>query len=114
MALWLCTRYGLLLYNVRDGFTASGKVKHINGIKLAKPYPKIVKTVLDYRPIVECLLKNPDAELSIDIHEMWDFEYDSNDLYSSWIDMVSREFKNNKFVSFVDIKQHLLNGDKAK
>ncbi len=113
LALWLCTRYGLLLYNVRDGFTASGKVKYINGIELAKPYPQIVKTVLDYRPIVECLLKNPDVELTIDIHEMWDFEYDSNDLYSSWIDMVSREFNNNKDYSFVDIKQHLLNEDKA-
>ncbi len=114
LALWLCTRYGLLLYNVRDGFTASGQVKCINGVQLDRPYPKIAKTVLDYRPQIYEMLSNPDPELSIDISEMWDFEYDKDDLYLSWIDMVSREFKKNKYLSYIDIRKHLLNEDKAK
>ena len=114
LALWLCTRYGLLLYNVRDGFTASGQARSINGIPLAKPYPKIAKTVLDHHPIIKGLLVNPDAELSIDIHEMWDFKYDKDNLYLSWIEMVSREFKKNRYLSFIDIKKHLINNDTAK
>ena len=54
------------------------------------------------------------AELSIDIHEMWDFKYDKGNLYLSWIEMVSREFKKNRYLSFIDIKKHLINNDTAK
>lgn len=112
-ALWLCTRYGRLLYNVRDEFSASGMVTSINGERLKKPYPQIAKTVLDYRPAIKTLLLNPDVELAIDIREMWDFSYNKDDLYSSWIDMVAKEFKENKDTSFINIKDHLINEDKA-
>ena len=112
-ALWLCTRYGRLLYNVRDEFSASGMVTSINGERLKKPYPQIAKTVLDYRPAIKTLLLNPDVELAIDIREMWDFSYNKDDLYSSWIDMVAKEFKKNKDTSFINIKDHLINEDKA-
>lgn len=113
-ALWLCTRYGRLLYNVRDEFSASGMVTSINGEPLKRPYPQIAKTVLDYRPIIKKLLDNPDVELVIDIREMWDFNYDKDDLYSSWIEMVSSEFKNNRDTSFIKIKEHLENEDEAR
>lgn len=112
-ALWLCTRYGRLLYNVRDEFSASGMVSSINGKPLENPYPQIAKTVLEHRPIIKKLLENPDVELAIDIREMWDFNYDVNNLYSSWIDMVAKEFKENKDTSFINIKDHLMNEDKA-
>ena len=104
IALWLCTKYGKLLYNVRDSFSASGQANYINGVKLERPYPKIAKTVLDYRPKIQILLDAPDEELQIDIKEMWNFNYKEKDLYSSWIEMVAKEFKNNKEISFIDIK----------
>ena len=113
-ALWLCTRYGRLLYNVRDEFSASGMVTSINGEKLKNPYPQIAKTVLDYRPMIKKLLNNPDVELAIDIQEMWDFCYNKDDLYSSWIEMVTKEFKENKDTSFINIKKHLLDEDEVK
>ena len=114
IALWLCTKYGKLLYNVRDSFSASGQANYINGVKLERPYPKIAKTVLDYRPKIQILLDAPDEELQIDIKEMWNFNYKEKDLYSSWIEMVAKEFKNNKEISFIDIKKHLQNEDIAK
>lgn len=112
-ALWLCTKYGRLLYNVRDEFTGSGQVQYINGEKLEKPYPKIVGTVLKYRGYIKRLLQNPDKELIIDISEMWDFLYRKDNLYESWIDMVSKELRLNKDTSFIDIKTHLINEDVA-
>ena len=113
LALWLCTRYGRLLYNVRDEFSGSGQLQNINGKRLIKPYPKIAKTVLDYRANVKKLLQDPDKELLIDISEMWDFPYQRDNLYGSWINMVTKEFKNNKDTSFIDIKTHLQNEDIA-
>lgn len=110
-ALWLCTKYGRLLYNVRDEFTGSGQIHSINGEKLKKPYPKIVGTILKYRADIKRLLLNPDNELMIDISEMWDFVYQKDKLYESWIDMVTRELKSNRDTSFIDIKTHLINED---
>ena len=108
LALWLCTRYGRLLYNVRDEFTGSGQLQYVNGKRLNKPYPKIAKTVMDYRAYIKRLLQNPDNELMIDISEMWDFPYHKDNLYESWINMVAKEFKDNKDTSFIDIKKHLI------
>ncbi len=113
-ALWLCTRYGKLLYNVRDEFSASGQVNYINNKKIPKPYPQIVKTVLDHLSLIKKLLKDPDVELTIDVKEMWDFKYDEKDLYSSWVDMVSEEMKKNQDTSFVDIRRHIMNEDQAR
>lgn len=113
-ALWLCTRYGRLLYNVRDEFSASGQLNSINGIKLERPYPQIAKTVLDYRKRIKKLLSNPDNELIFDISGMWDFPYNKDSLYESWIDMVEKEFKNNADTSFIDIRSHLENEDEAR
>lgn len=110
-ALWLCTRYGRLLYNVRDEFTGSGQIQSINGKSLIRPYPKIVGTVLNYRAYIKRLLQNPDKELMIDISEMWDFEYQKDNLYDSWINMVTTELNINRDTSFIDIKSHLINED---
>ena len=109
----MCTRYGRLLYNVRDELSRSGQLQSINGKRLSRPYPKIAKTVLDYRMYIKRLLLNPDNELMIDISEMWDFPYDKNHLYESWIDMVAKEFRENKDTSFIDIKRHLIDEDVA-
>ena len=104
----------MLLYNVRDEFSASGQAWYLNGKLMKKPYPQIAKNVLDYRDSIKRFLSNPDYELIIDIQQMWDFPYDKNDLFNSWVDMVAREFKNNRDTSFIDIKKHLINGDKVR
>ena len=48
-SLWLCNRYSLLCYNMRDVFSAGGKLTTINGEKIPKPYPAVVKRLLKYR-----------------------------------------------------------------
>ena len=109
-ALWLCNRYSLLCYNMRDAFSAGGKVASINGTKLPIPYPKIVGKILHYRECVEALLKHPDCSILADINEYWDFEYDIDDLYESWVSMVVRQYS----CSGIPIEKHLRNRDKVK
>lgn len=109
-ALWLCNRYSLLCYNMRDTFSAGGKVTSINGNTLPFPYPKIVGKILRYRVFIEALLKHPDSSILADINEYWDFEYDKENLYESWIAMVVKQYSNSK----IPIEKHLRNKDEER
>ncbi len=108
-ALWLCNRYSLLCYNMRDTFSAGGKVTSINGEKIPKPYPKIVGKILRYREPIEFLLNHPDYNILADIKEYWDFDYDLKNLYESWIIMVERQYANSE----IPIVKHIRNKDKV-
>ncbi len=106
-ALWLCNRYSLLCYNMRDTFSAGGQTKTINGVILAKPYPGVVGRILNYRKDIEAMLKHPTSQLYEDICDYWNFDYDMNNLYESWIDIVERQFS----LSNINIRKHIENCD---
>ncbi len=106
-ALWLCNRFSLLCYNMRDTFSAGGQTKTINGKRLTKPYPGVVGRILNYRRDIEAMLKHPTQQLYEDICEYWNFEYDKNELYTSWVNMVEKQF----LYSDIDIKKHIENHD---
>lgn len=108
-ALWLCNRYSLLCYNMRDTFSAGGQITSINGNRLPMPYPKIVGKILHYRASIETLLKHPDSCILADIDEYWDFEYDKENLYESWINMVVKQYSDSK----IPIEKHLRSRDEV-
>ncbi len=108
IALWLCNRYSLICHNVRDLFTAGGMICEINGKRLSKPYPKIVGNLLDYKDGIVNLLKNPDYDIIEDIKDYWDFDYDSNDYYNSWMNMVENAFRNNPDLKGIPIRELLV------
>ena len=58
-AMWLCTKYSVLLYNARDTFSAGGQFTHINGHKLPFKLPHIVGEVLNYSKCIKFYLYNP-------------------------------------------------------
>ena len=106
-AFWLCNRYSLLCYNMRDTFSAGGQTKTINGVRLANPYPGVVGRILTYRKDIEAMLKHPTIQLYEDICEYWDFDYDEINLYESWIDIVEKQFS----ISNINIRKHIENYD---
>lgn len=108
-ALWLCNRYSLLCYNMRDAFSAGGKITSINGKKLPTSYPKIVGKILHYRERIEALLKHPDYSILADIDEYWDFEYDKDNLYEAWISIVVKQYASSE----ISIEKHIRNKDEA-
>lgn len=112
VTLWLCNRYSLLCYNMRDTFSAGGKLTTINGKRLNKPYPQVVKRLLEYHWRIERLLKEPDNDLMLDIKEYWDFSYNKTNLYNSWLDMIKRSFANNPDLREIDIIGHLISHDR--
>lgn len=91
-SLWLCTNYSLLCTNTRDLFTSGGCYNCINGKKLETPYPHIVGELLNSAPRIKKLLKTPDYKLMKSIEDFWDFKYDKNNLYSSWLSTIENKF----------------------
>lgn len=104
IALWLCNRYSLLCYNMRDMFSAGGQMTMLNGKKLTKPYPQVVKRLLEYRENIEILLRNPDIDILKDIREYWDFNYNEHNLYESWIVCIENAFRINPDLSKIPIR----------
>ena len=107
ISLWLINYYSLLCPNMRDDFSAGGKCTIINGEKLTTPYPHIVYELLQRNELIQKLLSNPDEDLERGIVEFWDFQYDQNNLYGSWINMVEKTFKNNPNLSNINIRSYL-------
>ena len=80
--LWLCSFAQVINPNMRDSFSASGKIALING---NKRYPHIVKTIVDCAPKVKRLLQNPNFELIELIKEFNPKLLEGEDLYNNWI-----------------------------
>lgn len=107
IALWLCNNYSLLCPNMRDDFSAGGQCMSINGIPLKKPYPHIVAEILKNHNRIKALLYHPDEDLLMGINDFWDFRYNANDLYGSWLNMIENCFKKNSQLSFIPIRKLL-------
>ena len=108
IALWLCNHYSLLCPNMRDFFTAGGVCSLFYKGK-TRQYPHIVGEVIEKVPIIKKLLNNPDLELIKDINDFWDFKFDRNNLFESWLVMLEQHFSKNKNLSDVPIRDLINN-----
>lgn len=104
ITLWLCTHYSILCPNLRDVFTAGGTFNYIeNGT--THVYPHIVGELINKIPYIKKYLANPDEELIDSIEEFWDFKYNHNDLFSSWLKQLEVAFKKNPTLCEVPIRK---------
>lgn len=72
-SLWLCTAKSILNPNVRDTFSAGGKVYFVDKKKVAKSiggYPKVFKIVVDHIDLIKTYLSNDDF---IEGNFVWEF-----------------------------------------
>ena len=63
--------------------------------------------MLKYRESIESLLKHPDYAILSDINDYWDFEYDKDNLYEAWIQIVEKQYKK----SGIPMVEHIVNKD---
>lgn len=86
--LWLCSFAQVLFPNMRDNFSASGKVTYVNGRRLPdnSRYPHLVKTIVDAAPTVKRLLQLPSVETLELIKEFNPSLLRGKDLYQTWLD----------------------------
>ena len=57
-SLWLCSFAQVVFPNIRDAFTAGGKVAFENGRRLTTRYPQVYKTIIEHLPIIKQLLES--------------------------------------------------------
>ena len=110
VAIWLCDRYSMICYNMRDAFTAGGTIKKYNNIILKHSFPAIVGRLIKYLDDIKILLYHPDQDLICDINDFWDFEYDKDNLLESWITALEYEFNLNSELKHIDIRSIIERG----
>lgn len=86
-SLWLCSFAQVVFPNIRDAFTAGGKIAFENGNKLDKRYPQVYKTIIDHTPIIKQILTTPTAETIELIREFNSDLLKGKNLYHKWVDI---------------------------
>ena len=89
-SLWLCSFAQVVHPNIRDIFSASGKVAKADGHMLNKRYPHIVKTIVDAAPTIKNILSFPTKETYELIEEFNPELLKGNDLYHTWLETCLR------------------------
>ena len=84
-SLWLCSFAQVVFPNIRDAFTAGGKVAFENGRRLPIRYPQVYKTIIDHLPIIKQILEHPTTEIIELVHEFNPILLQGNGLYQNWV-----------------------------
>lgn len=104
-ALWLCSRQSLICSNIRDFFTAGGKVKTLGSTSFTKPLPQIVRRLYDCREEILTLLRHPDEALKDDISELWEFKCDVRYYVDCWLNSMQSVFDKNEKMEGLKIRE---------
>ncbi len=104
-ALWMCTRFSVIMPNMRDIFSAGGKVEKLGESKLSDKMPQILRRLYGYRSEVVALLKHMDEGMLADIADNWDEADLLKAPLDAWIDKVNYAFKQHKELAKIDIRE---------
>ena len=85
--LWLCSYNQVVNPNIRDLYSAGGKITHVNGKRLDKPVPQVFNIIVNYSDDIKSCLHNPSKELLMMIKEFNPILLDSNDMYEAWLNI---------------------------
>lgn len=105
-ALWMCSRYSVICSNLRDTFSAGGKVEEIGGVKFKHKMPQVLNNLYQYRKLIRNILNNPDEALAQDIEDNWGENESNNICVNRWLSLMQQTFNNNEELK--DINLHAL------
>jgi len=104
MAIWLIKQEGIVCPNIRDMFTAGGKVDITIGNETYRRLPKIIKTLIDNLPTIYTMIDQCSAE---EISKAWHTKPKENNKRSTWIECVSEIVQQSPATRHFDIA-HIL------
>lgn len=88
--LWLCSYNQVVNPNIRDLYSAGGKITHVNGMRLSTPVAQVFNIIVDYADEIKAMLARPTSEMKMMIMEFNPILYSSNDPYEEWIKICCR------------------------
>lgn len=104
-ALWMCSRYSVICSNLRDTFSAGGKVDEIGGVVFKKKKPQVLKTLYQNRALITELLSDPDEALMQDVEDHWGENESLSLSMSKWLCLMQQTFNENDELKDVDLKK---------
>lgn len=110
-ALWLASAKGIVCNNIRDPFSAGGKIKKISGNTLSKPIPRVIKTISDkYSNIIQNLdINGPIGEHIREYNQRLLSSEDTKGIWLNEVDTIIKRLRLN-----IDIKDILINNRKLE
>lgn len=104
-ALWMCSRYSVICSNLRDTFSAGGKVEEIGGVRFKCKMPQVLKTLYQNRGLIKYLLSNPDEALMQDLEDHWGENESQSLCLDKWFGLMQQVFDENNELKDVDLKE---------
>jgi hypothetical protein len=83
--LWLCSYNQVVNPNIRDLYSAGGKITHVNGKRLAIPVSQVFHIIVDYADEIKALLLHPSDELYALIKEYNSELLKNDNLFEGWV-----------------------------
>lgn len=83
--LWLCSYRQIVIPNVRDEFSAGGRIKSVNGNMLSQPVAQIFSRIVKYSKRIESLLRNPSREMIMLIKDYNPELLAGGSIYENWL-----------------------------
>ncbi len=88
--LWLCSYNQVVNPNIRDLYSAGGKITHVNGERLVSPVAQVFNVIVEYAEYIRDLLQHPSAELCSMIEEYNSDLLNYADMYEGWLAQCDR------------------------
>lgn len=83
--LWLCSYNQIVNPNIRDLYSAGGKITHVNGKRLKQPVAQVFNIIVEYSDEIKALLRHPSSELLMMIKDFNPILLKDKDMYEAWL-----------------------------
>ncbi len=103
-ALWMCSRYSVICSNLRDTFSAGGKVEEIGGVKFDRKMPQVLNNLYQYRELIRKSLNNPDEALMQDVEDNWGENESRNLCMDRWLELMQQTFNSSEDFKGIDLQ----------
>lgn len=87
ISLWLCSYNQVINPNIRDLYSAGGKITHVNGKRLEEPVAQVFNVIVEYSDRVKALLNHPTKDLLLLIAEHNPELLRGGSLYDNWVNL---------------------------
>ncbi len=85
--LWLCAYNQVVNPNIRDIYSAGGKITHVNGKRLETPVAQVFNIIVDYSDEIKAVLRHPSSEMYMMIKDFNPILLQSEDMYEAWLNI---------------------------
>lgn len=83
--LWLCSYNQVVNPNIRDLYSAGGKITHVDGKRLKNPVAQVFNIIVDYSEDIKAVLTHPTPDMYMMIKEFNPVLSRSSNMYEEWL-----------------------------